>query len=244
MLEKEKSHVLIVEDNEFNASFVKVSLQALGVVADIAMDGIEALEFVKANKYDLILMDCQMPNMDGFEATKIIRSMGNDYELVPIIALTATDLKEHKLDCLSCGMNDVLKKPLEIEDVKIVLEKYVFSKNPSYFVNNQSENNELEFLFIAAENLSKVMRFSYKDAIVLLNDFYRMASKILDKIEVASLADNKDEVKKYAHQLKGMACNMRLREIQYISSDIEKKGFVSQNEITNLYDMVEKLKQK
>lgn len=231
MINRENITVLIVEDNEFNASFVNASLQGIGVTTDIAVDGKEALEFVENHTYDLIFMDCQMPILDGFEATRIIRCMRNDNSQIPIIALSATISEEQKLKCMDCGMNDILQKPLNVESLKRILEKYIKFKI-----------NEKVFLPETANSLSEAMKFSYEDALGLLNDFYRITSQTLTKMEAAYITDKADEVKKYAHQIKGMACNLRLRDIQQIASNMEKDGIGSRDEINYLKDMIEKLK--
>jgi signal transduction histidine kinase len=110
--------VLIVEDNTLNQKLMGILLGKMGDVFDIAHDGREAIAKVKEKKFDLILMDIQMPAMDGFEATRIIR---NDLRVTtPIIALTARVFKEDEEKCLAVGMDDFLAKPVEM---KILTEK-------------------------------------------------------------------------------------------------------------------------
>ena len=113
--------LLIVEDNIANQMFMKVILNKLNINFDIANNGLEAIDKYKSNKYDLILMDVNMPIMNGIEATKEIRKTDKN---IPIIALTASALEGDKEKFLNAGMNDYLSKPLDIEKLKVVLEKY------------------------------------------------------------------------------------------------------------------------
>jgi len=118
-------HILLVEDNQANQMFMKVLLKKLGVTFDIANDGIEAIEMFKTNKYDLILMDENMPNMNGIEATKQIRLYERKKHLTPtkISALTANALETDKERFLLAGMNYYLSKPLDIDKLKEILDK-------------------------------------------------------------------------------------------------------------------------
>ncbi len=129
-LKEHQTRILLVEDNEINQQVMKTMLDKLGITADVADDGLKALECLRsANKGDfqLVLMDCQMPNMDGFEATRSIRSgvAGEDAKTLPIIALTANAMKGDRELCLEAGMNDYLSKPLSAQELKQKLEQYI-----------------------------------------------------------------------------------------------------------------------
>ena len=104
--------VLLTEDDEFNREIGQILLQDCGLEVDLAEDGIQALEMVRKRHYDLVLMDMQMPHMDGLEATRHIRLMP-DYAGVPILAMTANAFSEQRDQCLEAGMNDFLTKPAD-----------------------------------------------------------------------------------------------------------------------------------
>ncbi len=118
---KKDLQLLIVEDNLANQMFMKVILNKMNIKFDIANNGKEAIEKYQNNKYDLILMDVNMPVMNGIEATKEIRKID---ENIPIIALTASALEGDREKFIKAGMNDYLSKPLDIEKLKVILEKY------------------------------------------------------------------------------------------------------------------------
>ena len=120
-------HILLVEDNELNAEIGIELLNTFKVIIDLAKNGeecIKILEKMQEGYYDLILMDIQMPIMDGYEATKIIRSFNNKNAQIPIIAMTANAFEEDRKHALQLGMNEHLAKPVDIEKLKDVLTKY------------------------------------------------------------------------------------------------------------------------
>ncbi|MBW4933086.1 response regulator [Marinobacter sp. F4206] len=123
------SHALVVEDNPVNQRVATAMLTRLGFQTDSANNGKEALEMVQTNHtgYDVILMDCQMPVMDGYETTRHIREweQGNGQTGTPIIALTADVLPGTEQSCLECGMNDYVAKPVRKENLQKVLKRWI-----------------------------------------------------------------------------------------------------------------------
>ncbi len=121
-------HVLVAEDNRINQLYVINLLKHFGCTSDLAANGEKALAAVIQKRYDLVLMDCQMPSMDGFSATREIRAREKNGDLagrVPIVALTANALKEDRQRCLEAGMDDYLSKPIEPETLRETLEKFL-----------------------------------------------------------------------------------------------------------------------
>ncbi|MFT6153574.1 MAG: signal transduction histidine kinase [Crocinitomicaceae bacterium] len=115
--------ILVAEDNKTNQLVISAMLKKLGYSFDIINNGKEAIESLKKSKYDLILMDCQMPILDGFEATSEIR-MRSQWVNLPIIALTAGATKAEKTECIKVGMNDFLSKPITIDVLETTLRKW------------------------------------------------------------------------------------------------------------------------
>jgi signal transduction histidine kinase/DNA-binding response OmpR family regulator len=118
---------LLVEDNKVNQEVAQKLLNKLGCEVIVADNGSIAIEKVKQSTYDVIFMDCQMPEMDGFEATSIIRHQ--QLTCAPIIALTANAMRGDKERCLEAGMDDYLSKPVHLEQLQLMLEKWVKEKH-------------------------------------------------------------------------------------------------------------------
>jgi CheY-like chemotaxis protein len=118
--------ILMAEDNAINQCVGRLILQRAGFVIDVVQDGHEALKAHRENPYDLILMDCQMPTMDGFEACRQIRTLANRQPI--IIAVTANALVGERERCLGAGMDDYLPKPFQAEQLIDVVQKWVGCK--------------------------------------------------------------------------------------------------------------------
>jgi PAS domain S-box-containing protein len=118
--------VLIAEDNVVNQKVARKMVERLGLQADIVSNGREAVEAVAAGGFDLVLMDCQMPEMDGFQATGEIRNAGSE---IPIIAMTANALSGDRDRCIAAGMDDYISKPVKSEDMGGMLRKWLLKKN-------------------------------------------------------------------------------------------------------------------
>jgi CheY-like chemotaxis protein len=119
-------NILIAEDNEVNQVLISMVMEKLGYCHTLVSNGKEAIESVQQRQYDLILMDMQMPVVDGLDATKIIR--GLDILQPVIVALTANAMKEDKALCFAAGMDDYITKPIQLEKLMHALEKYARKK--------------------------------------------------------------------------------------------------------------------
>jgi CheY-like chemotaxis protein len=117
-------NILVVEDNTINQKLIVRVLKILGEEADLANNGLEALDAVLKKKYDIVLMDIQMPEMDGLEATRRIRTNVSITNQPIIIAMTAHALQGDQEKCINAGMNDYMSKPIFIDEVKRILKKW------------------------------------------------------------------------------------------------------------------------
>ncbi len=117
-------HILLAEDNPVNQKIAQKMLKRLGYPVDVAANGLEALQALKHKSYSLILMDIQMPEMDGLEATKIIRQQLSAEEQPRIIAVTAHALSYSREMCLDAGMDDYIAKPIQKDELAEILSRY------------------------------------------------------------------------------------------------------------------------
>ena len=122
--------MLVAEDNEINRRVIIGMLERIGCDVTFAVDGREALQFVKRNDYALVFMDCQMPEMDGYESSRAIRKREEDLQHpcrwrapVHIIAMTAHAMQGDREKCLAAGMDDYISKPVRPDELRVVLER-------------------------------------------------------------------------------------------------------------------------
>jgi CheY-like chemotaxis protein len=120
-----EARVLVVEDNPVNQKVAVALLARLGVCADVAGDGREAIERLTTEPYDLVLMDCQMPAMNGYDATLEIRKRPSTNQRVPIVAMTADVIDAARERALRAGMNDFVAKPVDLDDLSRALRTWL-----------------------------------------------------------------------------------------------------------------------
>jgi CheY-like chemotaxis protein len=118
------ARILLVEDNKFNREMALDLLHDAGIEVEVACNGREALQVLEKQGFDCVLMDCQMPVMDGFEAARHIRQR-EEWRDLPIIAMTARALEGDRENALAAGMNDYIAKPIEIEEMFSTLQEWV-----------------------------------------------------------------------------------------------------------------------
>jgi two-component system, sensor histidine kinase and response regulator len=117
--------ILVVEDNPVNQKVAVMLLAKLGIHADVAADGREGVELLRLLSYDMVFMDCQMPEMNGYDATSQIRRLNGPNRRVPVIAMTAQALDGSRDRCLQSGMDDYITKPVSVEDLARMLRTWL-----------------------------------------------------------------------------------------------------------------------
>lgn len=126
-----RARVLVVEDNPVNQKVAVHMLDKLGYRSDVASNGLEAVEMLEQMPYDLVLMDCHMPEMDGYTATQLIREReAGTWQHLPIIAMTANAMREDRALCLACGMDGFVPKPIMIDELDSVLACWIHDDIP------------------------------------------------------------------------------------------------------------------
>lgn len=236
-----KTKILIVEDNEINAMFLVAALDSMGAVCEIAENGKVAVEMASSKKYDLIFMDCQMPVWDGYVATTKIRKLSNPFCEVPIVALTANGTMEDQVKCLDSGMDDCLVKPVEMEALEDIFEKYLLYKDKGYEAVSTTMDMQRKTSMYekAVEKLMTDMRFSYQEASGLIDEYINTTTEIIIKMELAYAKRDYTKLVNFAHQIKGVSCNLRLKEIQKSITKIES---MSKDKDENLFHELNSLK--
>ncbi len=211
--------LLLVEDNTVNQRVASLILQKINCNIKIVKNGTEALRAVEENDFDIILMDCQMPVMDGFEATARIRARKDIKSSIPIIALTANAIEGDKERCLAVGMDDYISKPI---DQKEVLEKVLFwSFKRLAFVSSTEEVDLAEEEPIDMQRLRSIFDNDI-DAIknVLEASMDSIGGNITKLLFAAEEKDVK-KMKQIVHDVKGESLSMGLREVASLIVSVE-----------------------
>jgi CheY-like chemotaxis protein len=123
--------VLVAEDNEINRRVLAGMLRRIGCQPTFAVDGKEAVQLAQQAEFEIILMDCQMPELDGYGATRAIRALGGRYAHVPILALTANAMPEDREACLKAGMDEFLTKPVKLDVLRAATQRWLARRSPA-----------------------------------------------------------------------------------------------------------------
>jgi PAS domain S-box-containing protein len=232
--------VLLVEDNDINRLYASSILKTWDCKLDVAENGLVAVEKVKKNNFDVILMDIQMPVMDGFEATKAIRAGDAQRSKTPIIALTANATRKDIERCLNAGMNDCISKPFTPEELFRILLKHSGSifKVTDPTIPKIKIQVDLTYLRTTLNNNKEFIDD-------LINTFLTSMPKSLSEIRSFSAAEDWERVSKAIHKIKPSLTMMGLQPLGLKVVEIEEKikegssGHNLSAEIASLTDNME-----
>jgi PAS domain S-box-containing protein len=224
--------VLLVEDNDINRLYAKSILQQWNCAVDIAENGLVAIEKIKYNFYDVVLMDVQMPVMDGYEATRAIRLMDSHMRHAPIVALTANATKTDIDKCLSSGMNDYLPKPFTPDDLyrKIFRDlKIRKQKNgsPKKTSANKKADFDLAYLRTISDNNVAFLQ-------EMIQTFVQSIPPVLKDMQQALTDKNLKKLSRLAHQIKPSFSLMGMEALRKIVFFIEENA----DQKTNLPELI------
>jgi len=220
-----KAQILLVEDNLVNQKLAVKMLDKLGLRTDLAENGKFALEMLKKQRYDLVLMDVQMPEMDGIETTKHIRTKKSFplNEHVTIIAMTAYAMKGDRERCLAAGMDDYLSKPIRQDELSRVISKWLFAET-KHITGLKVKKNESSGKIWERENLLEALGGDEEFLSELIDIFvvetpkqFQMLNEGLKKVDFAF-------IERAAHTIKGSAGNIRAARLQHMASRLERAG--------------------
>jgi len=217
-----EGHILVAEDNEANQELIKILLTKFGLTYDLAVNGLEAVNLFKSNNYDLILMDEQMPIMDGNEAVQNILKYEIEKELrhTPVSALTANVIKGAKERGLISGYDSFLGKPIVIKELERVFFNYLKVTNISETDIIDSFNDRIEG--IDYKKLSQELMLNDDELIMLLELFITKMSNQLPELENAIKLKDYKQIALISHSIKGSSGNFRLETVQQDSAKMEK----------------------
>ncbi|MDB5192445.1 MAG: luxQ [Segetibacter sp.] len=234
----ENKQVLVAEDNAINQMVVKHTLLKLGALPDIAVDGVEAIEKIKTTKYDLVLMDIQMPRLDGYETARYIRNQLKN--AVPIIAMTAFALTGEDEKCFESGMNGYISKPFTIESlhdsIKAVLETPSSLQDNPNILSNKEVAVDINMLYEIAGNDKAYIE-------MMIKTFLENIPGSLNKIEEAATNEDWENTYLAAHYTKSSLSVIKVDDMFDCVFKIEKNAR-NKVDLQSILPLVKKLKEK
>ena len=225
--------VLVVEDNTVNQKVAVAMIESLGYGAEAVGNGIEAVEACARHRYDAILMDCQMPQMDGFKATAFIRQREGLAHHTPIIALTASVTAEDRQRCLSAGMDDYLSKPVPREALASALRKWI----PTMGTPRPVETSTTPSTLSASHPLRVLEAHAGPRALAEVIDvFLQTIPRRLDDLRQAHARGDAESIRAVTHSLKGASAQIGARGMADICVQIE--GVVRDGDVAGLGELL------
>lgn len=240
------THILLAEDNPTNQKLAIRLLQKAGYPVDVASNGKEAIAAVQKKKYKLVLMDVQMPEMDGFEATRRIREISPEFANLPIVAMTAYAMSGDRERCLEAGMNDYLSKPLNVGELFKIIEKYSDGDSPDAAV--EQPINSLDVMLQKSMDL-----FDLEKALPRFGDdlptFFELLGEFLEHIktsitEMEKAIQNNDAKKIHflSHSIKGASSNFEAKTISAPAMKLE--NLTADGTLTGCYPLIAEIKRQ
>lgn len=219
-----EGHILVAEDNEANQELIKILLSKYGLTFDLAKNGLEALNLYKKNRYDLILMDEQMPIMDGNEAVRNIIKYEKESGLrhTPVSALTANVIKGAKERGLKSGFDSFLGKPIEIEELERVFFNYLKVSEDAAQSSSEGSEAQSRIEGLNHEKLKQELMLSSDELVILIQMFLKKMTIQIPELKEAIASKDYKKMSLIAHSIKGSSGNFRLEVIQEESEKIEK----------------------
>lgn len=201
---RDRQRVLIVEDNAINRRLLVMQIEKLGRQADVAAGGEAAVEAAARGDYGLILMDCQMPGIDGYEATRLLREAESGKRRVPVVALTAHSGEADRARCLAAGMDEYLSKPATLDDLAAVLDRW-----------------DLPFDAVAAKTYAALAAPDEAAFRGLVDDFIADSASRLGRARAALLSGDRPAMSAEVHAVKGAAAALGARGLRELCRRVE-----------------------
>lgn len=234
---KESLRVLLAEDNDINQKVAVSMLSRMGATVDVAENGKVAVEMVRRESYDVVLMDCQMPVMDGFEATRAIRSIDAKMSRhTPIVALTAIAMQGDRERCLAAGMDDYVSKPIEPEALSAAIDRALRRETSAEASSRQS--SPVEVL-----NWNDLVRRCAGDeelARALIDQFEQTVHQMVEDVATAIETGTTETIYKAAHLLKGAALTVGAGVLARTALAIE--SLAHQGQTDDLNELIDELR--
>lgn len=201
--------ILLAEDNSMNQFYAKQLLNSWQIEVELAGNGLEVVEMSRKKMYDLILMDLQMPLMDGYQALEKIKKTDNLNAHTPVVCVSADVFPETRAKALASGMNDFLTKPLDEDSLFRLISKYVKQSKPRVKVCDALKMEVVKSQrLLKIENISHIITSDQKTLSQFLNLFVSSVKEDLDQLSSATIMMDRANIKAYAHKIKSSFRNI------------------------------------
>ncbi|WP_241235008.1 response regulator [Amphritea opalescens] len=242
-------HILLVEDHPVNQAYACQALKGLGVNVDVAANGVEALACLRKGNYQLVLMDCQMPEMDGYQATAEIRAREQKEGLkhLPIIALTANAVADDRQRCLQAGMDDYLAKPFNKRQILQMLKRWlpqndvvdsVVSATPDHHESRVSIHSTA----IDKKIISQLIEMDTDGTFLhkIIDAYLEKSIDDLKCLQQAVVEQDADMLRLAAHSFKSSSCNLGALTLAELCKELEQMG--RRGELVRAADLLKEIK--
>jgi two-component system sensor histidine kinase/response regulator len=224
-----QGHLLLVEDNSMNQLVATSLLAKLGYEVEVAGNGIEALEAMAEAEYDAVLMDCQMPEMDGYAATREIRRREGGTRHTPVIAMTAAAMQGDREACLAAGMDDYLTKPIRPRELSAALMQWIDSTGLSRPVAEPAPAPSAgdDAARLDGERLSILRELDDGDGVLIASiadEFTAESGRQLDLLRAAVADGDPQAMEQAAHSMKGSSANLGATRLAELTAQLEALG--------------------
>ncbi len=215
--------ILVVDDDDINQRLMNILLSEQGHAVKTASNGQEALALVMSDKFDLVFMDLQLPDMNGPEVCKRIREWEAGRTHLPIVALTADDIPGHALEWLKAGMDDYIFKPYNPGQLSRMISLYAYGQDAEVSNVNDSSDNEVETDAIVLDTVLALLNFSgnvdaYKG---FLKDFVASLPERVELMGQHQESGCLDDLARNAHNLKGVSASLGAMQLSQLASRLE-----------------------
>jgi PAS domain S-box-containing protein len=237
-----KIRILLAEDNPVNRKLAITVLTKAGYFVDAAINGREAVQALKTNRYDIVLMDVQMPEMDGFEATGVIRNSPEPWRNIPILAMTAHAMQGDREKCLNAGMDDYLTKPIQPKALVAAVNKWTQNKMQTNAEEKKMSETPQDRKNSNPVNIEQALDRCGGDIEFLkemLQEFMSLSKSQLDKMMEAVNSGNGDELARQAHSMKGASATLGAEAVSHAALELELCG--KQQQLETAGPVLEKL---
>jgi len=230
-----RARILLAEDNEVNQRIAVKILERIGCRVDVAVNGVKALEALDSTRYDLVLMDCQMPELDGFEATRLLREREGDGHRTPVVAMTANAMSGDRERCLEAGMDGYLTKPVRPDELTAAISQWLprVEADPDAAPSSTTDQTEPPEEGLQAPNLVVLDRSQLAELRALggsastefmtelIGAFLSEGVAEVEQIRASAVGQDAAGILTAAHRLKGSAMNLGCQALADAADDLE-----------------------